>query len=44
MRSLLQCGIGQWNDSKDDNHFICNLFLYKEYVAHKIVGTSTYLS
>ena len=44
MYSLLQRGIGHWNDSKDNNHFICNLFLYKEYVAHTIASTSTYLS
>ena len=44
MHSLLQRGIGYRNDSKDDNRFICNLLLYKEYVAHKMVTTSTHLS
>ena len=32
------------DDSKGNNHFICNLLLYKEYVAHKMASTGTYLS
>ena len=44
MHSLLRCGIGYGHDSKDDNHFICNVLLYKVYVAYKMVSTGTYLS
>ena len=36
MCSLLQRGIGYRYDSKDNNRFICNLLLYKEYVVHKM--------
>ena len=35
MRPLLQRGIQYRHDSKYNTHFICNLLLYKEYVAHK---------
>ena len=34
MCSLLQCGIEYRHDSKDDNHFICNL--YKEYIKWRV--------
>ena len=47
MHSLLQHGIRYRHDSKDDNHFICNLLLYKEYMAHKMASmasTTTYPS
>ena len=37
-----------WNrmqvHSKDNNHFICNLLLYKEHVAHKMASTGAYPS
>ena len=39
-----QRGIGYRYYSKDNNHFICNLLLYKEHVAHKIASIGAYLS
>ena len=44
MHSLFQHGIGYRYHSKDNNHFICNLLLYKEHVAHKMASTGAYPS